>query len=109
MSTISIHQDTKSDEEPRYRAIAGGQQKVGATMGQALNALMAEWGNDVPETVILIQRFQPDAHFTEAQQRRKRELLSRRTDLTQEERAELESLLDAELDGTIARTNHFLP
>ena len=88
--------------------MAGDRQEYGATMGQALDALTADWGEEVRESLILIQRFEPDAYYTEEQQQRKQDLLARRTMLTPDERAELERLLDAELDATIARTNRSL-
>jgi hypothetical protein len=74
-------------------------------MGEALDALTADWGEEVRETAVLIQRFQPDSHFSQAQYDRMKELLGRRPDLTPEERVELEKLIDAELDATVARTD----
>ncbi len=53
---------------------------------------------------MFIQRFQPDTYFTAAQHSRMKELLTRRASLTAEERGELETLIDAELDATNART-----
>ena len=73
-------------------------------MGEALDALTADWGDNIQETAVLIQRFQPDAYFTTAQYDRMQELLARCTTLTAAERAELETLIDAELDATVART-----
>jgi hypothetical protein len=77
-------------------------------MGEALDALTAEWGDDIQETAVFIQRFQPDAYFTVAQYSRMQELLARRAALTAEERAELETLIDAELDATVARTESLM-
>ena len=104
MASVSIQSEMTSSSEKRYRATAGNRQSVGSTMGQALDALTADWGDDIKETAILIQRFEPDEFFTAAQQQRKLELLSRRANLSSEERTELEDLLDAELDATVART-----
>jgi hypothetical protein len=73
-------------------------------MGEALDTLMAEWGDSAPETVVLIQRFQPDQYFTQAQYDRMQALLVHRSTLTPEERTELEALIDAEVDATVART-----
>jgi hypothetical protein len=84
--------------------MAGGRQYFGATMGQALDALTADWGDSTCEAAILIQRFEPDAFFTGEQRFRKKELLARREKVSPAERAELEALLDAELDATVART-----
>ena len=91
-------------DQPRFRAIAGNRQSIGRTMGEALDALTASWGDDIQEAAVLIQRFQPDAYFSAAQYNRMQELLARRTALTAEERTELEALIDAELDATVARS-----
>jgi len=108
MASISIHTEPGKRGEPRFRAIAGDRQSVGRTMGEALDALTADWGDDVPETAVLIQRFQPDAYFTQAQHDRVQELLSRRDSLAAAERAELEALIDAELAATVARTDRLV-
>jgi predicted Zn-dependent protease with MMP-like domain len=104
MTAIAIRTDQKETGERQFRAIAGDRQCLGRTMGEALDALTAEWGDSVQETVVLIQRFQPDQYFTQAQYERMRELLARRSTLTPEERTELEALVDAEVDATVART-----
>jgi regulator of protease activity HflC (stomatin/prohibitin superfamily) len=77
-------------------------------MGEALDALTADWGDKIEETAVFIQRFQPDTYFTAAQYCRMQELLARRATLTAAERAELESLIDAELDATVARTESLM-
>src|SRR5438876_8928680 len=105
MVSIAIHTEESERGEPRFRAIAGNRQSVGRTMGEALDALTADWGDEIQETTVLIQRFQPDSYFTAAQYSRMQELLARRSSLAQEERAELEALIDAELEATIARTD----
>jgi regulator of protease activity HflC (stomatin/prohibitin superfamily) len=78
-------------------------------MGEALDTLTADWGEDMRETVVFIQRFEPDAYFTAAQYDRMQELLARRATLTAAERAELATRIDAELDATVARTAGLLP
>jgi hypothetical protein len=88
--------------------MAGQRQSVGRTMGEALDALTAAWGDDFQETAVFIQRFQPDAYFSAAQYARMQELLSRRGTLTVAERTELEGLIDAELQATIDRTESLL-
>jgi hypothetical protein len=57
---------------------------------------------------VLIQRFQPDAYFTAAQYSRMQELLTRRATLTAAEHAEPETLIDTELDATVARTESLM-
>src|SRR6266849_2425803 len=104
MASVTIYPEPGQQGEPRFRAIAGDRESVGRTMGEALDALTADWGEEVPETAVLIQRFQPDPYFTQAQHDRMQALLSRRDSLAAEERAELEALIAAELAATIART-----
>jgi hypothetical protein len=108
MSTVTIQTEQSPRPKHRYRAIAGGRQYFGSTMGQALDALTADWGDSVREAAILIQRFEPDEFFTEAQQLRKRELMARRAKMSPAERAELETILNAELDATVARTDQIV-
>lgn len=104
MTSIAIRTENSKAGLPRFRAVAGNRQAIGKTMGEALDALTADWRDNIRETVVLIQRFEPDAYFTAAQYHRMQELLARRTTLTAEERRELETLIDVELDATIART-----
>ena len=82
MSAVVIRTEDAGSGEIRFRAIAGTRERVGRTMGEALDALTADWGDDVQETAVLIQRFKPDRYFTEAQYRRMQELLARRTTLS---------------------------
>jgi hypothetical protein len=109
MTAIEIRTEDGESGQPRFRAVAGDRESVGRTMGEALDALTADWGEEIKEAVVLLPRFGPDPYFTEAQYRRMQHLLARRASLTAEERAELEKLIDAELDATIARTDNLLP
>jgi hypothetical protein len=104
MTSITIRTETNEIDGPQFRAVAGNHQSVGRTMGEALDALTADWGDTIQEAAVFIQRFQPDPYFTAAQHSRMQELLARRAGLTAEERTELETLIDAELDATVART-----
>ncbi|MGZ8216638.1 hypothetical protein [Methylomagnum sp.] len=104
MTAIAIRPVQKGAGEPQFRAIAGNRQTVGRTMGEALDALTAEWNDSTGETVVLIQRFQPDAYFTQAQHDRMQALLARRHALSGEERQELEALIDSEVNATVARS-----
>jgi len=106
MTSIAIRTDQRETGERWFRAIAGKHQSIGKTMGEALDALTAEWGDSIQETIVLIQRFQPDQYFTQAQYDRMQALLARRTVLTVEERTELEALIDTEVGATVARTDH---
>src|SRR5436305_3197540 len=105
MTGVTIHKEGIGKGQPRFRAIAGEAESLGRTMGEALDALTAGWGDNVRETAVLIQKVGPDAHFSQAQHDRMHRLLSRRESLMPRERSELEALIDAELDATIARTD----
>ena len=67
MTSIAIHTEESERGEPRFRAIAGNRQSVGRTMGEALDALTADWASEIQEAAVLIQRFQPDSYFTAGQ------------------------------------------
>ena len=82
MSSIEIRIQSTEAGKPRFRAVAGNRQSDGRPMGEALDALTADWGDDIQEAAVLIQRFQSDQYFTEAQHTRMQELLARRASLT---------------------------
>lgn len=103
MNTITIIPDP-DESGTRYRAVSGRHQSVGRTMGEALDTLAAQIEDTEVGTLVLIQRRQPDRFFSADQYERMHDLLARRDSLTEKERTELESLVDAELDATIART-----
>ena len=108
MASISIHSDNAPSEAPRFLAIAGKNRSTGRTAGEALDALIAQEGDKIESSTVLIQRFAPDAYFTQEQYDRMQTLLARRTTLTPEENEELDLLIDAELDATVARTEGLL-
>lgn len=108
MTAITIRAENSGSDVPLFRAVAGNHQSVGRTMGEALDALTADWRDTIQEAAVFIQQFQPDTYFTAAQHSRMQELLARRASLTAEERGELETLIDAELDGTVTRTEGLL-
>ena len=108
MPSIAMRTENSQAGTLRFQAAAGNRQSVGRTMGEALDALTADWGDDIQETVVFIQRFQPDAYFTAAQYCCMQELLARRATLTAAECAELETLIDAELAAAVARTKSLI-
>jgi glycine cleavage system aminomethyltransferase T len=105
MTHQSVVIDTSGPDAAHFRAISGKRQSTGRTPGEALDALLAQEDGNIESSAILIQRFAPDAYFTQAQHDRMQELLARRTALTEEENAELDALIDAELAATVARTD----
>jgi hypothetical protein len=108
MTSIAIRIEDSKADIPRFRAVAWNRQAIGWTMGQALDALTANWGDDIQETAVFIQRFEPNVYFTAAQYHRMQEIFVRRATLTADERGELEALIGVELDATVARTEGFM-
>jgi hypothetical protein len=105
MTQLSVLIDTDEVSPARFRAISGPHQSVGRTPGEALDALLAQEGEPIEASAILIQRFAPDAYFTQPDYDRMQELLARRASLSATENDELDTLIDRELDATVARTD----
>lgn len=114
ITTIEIIQESTNAQQPTYRAICGDQQVGSPTPGQALDTLermLAVHGSEQPEsTLIVVQRFRPDAFFTAQQQTRLQELMDRfhhacegDKGLSSEEKQELEQLVDTEWQAAIER------
>ena len=104
MSTIAIISQNDNEGAP-FLALSGSRQSVGKTMGEALDALASQLESIGSETLVLIQKREPDQYFTAEQHERLRELMDRRASLSADERAELEDLIDTEIDATVARTD----
>ncbi len=113
LQTIEIYRESGTRRNKNYRAVHGQQQAEGETAGQALDSLekMLTTSGESSNSLVILQRFQPDALFPETAQMRLQALMSRfhdainqDTELTAEERTELEQLIDAEWIAAIART-----
>jgi hypothetical protein len=116
MQTIAILPELSSNP-PTYRAICGSHQVTGQTPGQALDRLEVELATEptTGETLVILQRFRPDDFFTAAQQQRLRELMDQlQAAITQGSQldptlqVELESLVEAELEANIQRSQRLL-
>ena len=116
MQTIAILPELSSNP-PTYRAICGNHEATGQTPGQALDTLEAELATEpaLGETLVILQRFRPDDIFTAAQQQRLRELMdlfqaaiAQGSHLDPTLQAELESLVEAELEANIQRSQRLL-
>lgn len=93
-----------------YCAIAGEKHAQGKTAGEALDALTAQLSTDEASTLIIVQSLRPDRFFTAAQQQRLDALMARWRALRDQgatlptnEQAELEALVEAELQASAAR------
>jgi hypothetical protein len=114
MTTIAILSEGVGT--PRsYRAVAGGKQSVGRTAGEALDSLTAQLDETEGGTLVVVQQFRPDRFFTAEQQRRLGELLERwraardaGTKLAAEEQAELDNLIEAEVQASAERARALL-
>jgi hypothetical protein len=60
MTTIAIVPENPQGSPSRFRAVAGEAQSVGATVGQALDALQAQLGAPEQTTLVVVQPMQPD-------------------------------------------------
>lgn len=115
MTTIAILPESVGDSSTTYRAVAGHRESVGKTAGEALDALAAQLSADESSTLVIVQQFRPDRFFTASQQERLAALISRwRTArdtsgaLPPAEQSELESLVEAELQGAAQRAEQAL-
>jgi hypothetical protein len=111
MNTITIFPEDPQAQTSRFRAVAGEKQSVGATAGEALDALTAQLGEPRSTTLVVVQPMQADALFTAEQQQRLAELMARwraareaGTALPPLEQAELDALVEAELRAAVQRT-----
>jgi hypothetical protein len=111
MNTITIFPENPRAPTPRFRAVAGEKQSVGATAGEALDALTAQLGEPQATTLVFVQPMQADALFTAEQQQRLAELMTRWRAARDAgalfppaEQAELDTLVAAELRAAMQRS-----
>jgi hypothetical protein len=111
MTTIILIPENPPTSPPSFRAIAGDVQALGATAGQALDAVTAQLGGPAGTTLVVVQPMQPDAWFTAEQRQRLADLMARwraardaGAPFPPEEQAELESLVQAELQAAVQRS-----
>ncbi|MEM9220238.1 MAG: hypothetical protein AAGD25_38675 [Cyanobacteria bacterium P01_F01_bin.150] len=111
MNTVAILPITEPNGETSYQATSGTTQSVGKTAGQALDALVAQLDEPAFKGVLVMQSFRPDTLFTQAQQTRLSELMTLWRDardqgkeLLPKQQAELDRLVELELQAATART-----
>jgi hypothetical protein len=115
MTRVAILPEVTADGKKRFRAVAGEVQTVGATVGQALDAISSQISDSGPGTLFVVQSFEPDQYFNADQQRRLGELMAlwRRAQesgqaLPVSEQSELDALIQAEFRGAEARSRAML-
>lgn len=104
MTRVAILPEPGEGGTVQYRAIAGKEQSVGKTAGEALDAISAQLPADKTGTLVVVQNLQPDEFFTKQQCARLEELMDRwRTArdagiaLPAVEQAELDRLVQEEI------------
>jgi hypothetical protein len=112
MTKVAILPVPTENGDISYRAVAGDKQTKGKTAGEALDALTAQLTEDEDGTLVIVQNQRPDRFFSAAQQKRVSELMERwrvardRGDrLSKAEQAELEKLIEEELQGSAQRAS----
>jgi hypothetical protein len=110
MTTVSVFPENPPPSRV-YRAVAGERQAVGPTVGDAVNAVTAQMGDPDETTLVIVQPMRPDRFFTAEQIRRLGDLMGKwraardaGSALPQDEQAELDALVQAELESMIERT-----
>jgi hypothetical protein len=110
MTRVTVLKDGADDQAASYRAVGGHAQASGRTAGEAVDALAAQLPEDQADTLIIVRDLRPDRFFPAERRRRLDELMARwraerdsGTTLPAEERAELERLIDDELQATAER------
>ncbi len=105
MTTVTIVPDPSA---ATYRASAGSLQSTGRTLGEALDALSAQMAADPGPR--LVRNFEPDDLFTAEQCRRLGELMTHwraacdgGVAMPADERAELDALIEMELEAATLR------
>lgn len=110
MTAISIFPERRSGIEPGFRAVAGTRQSVGKTPGEALDAIRTQLDGDDGAGFLVVPQMRPDRFFTAEQIQRLsnlmdawREARDRGETLPADQQAELEKLVDEELEGATKR------
>jgi hypothetical protein len=112
MTKVAIFPVPSDHGTVTYWAMGHNKRSHGATAGEALDALTQQLTEDETATLVVIQNQRPDRFFNSDQQIRLGELMSRwRTcramggALPGVEQAELEKLVEAELEASAARAS----
>lgn len=107
MSIVTIFPETGEHSSIRFRAVGGDQDAVGATAGEALDALQSKMGGDSASSLLVLEGMKPDRFFNEQQQQRLEQLMGQWRaardqggSLPPAEQAELQTLVELELKAS---------
>jgi hypothetical protein len=102
----------RTDDNTSWRAISGDKQAVGQTAGQALDAISAQLGDQESGTLIIVQNQRPDEFFNKQQCDRLELLMAKWREardsgrsLDASEQAELEALIESEVNASALRAS----
>ena len=106
MTKVAIMPEVSEQGEKVYRAFASGHQSLAKTAGAALDALTAQLPAEEVGTLVVVRSQQPDEFFSAQQQERLHCLMARWREardsgasLAPAEQAELDALVDAEVQA----------
>jgi hypothetical protein len=110
MTRVSVYHEEMDPGSMPYRAVSGRSQAMGRTAGEALDALASQLPQEAAETLVIVRNMKPDRYFSAEQCRRLGSLMASRnaaiagsSRLTMAEEAELEHLVDAEVQAATER------
>ena len=110
MTRIALHREDVAANEMAFRAVAGHNQAMGRTAGEALDALTTQLPAEKADTLVIVRNLGPDRFFSAEQRQRLEHLMTRwRTardegqPLSEGEQAELDQLVEAEVRATADR------
>ncbi len=93
-----------------HSAVTAGNQAMGRTAGEALDALTSQLPDGGADTLIIVRSLRPDQFFTAQQRQRLGQLMARwrsardaGESITTQEKSELEGLIDAEIHAATER------
>ena len=104
MTSISISTITDATGNQQYHASAGDKQSIGTTIGEAIDAVVAQLTEASQEFVLIPRSTQPDDFFTTEQQQRLgvlmeewRQVRDTNERFPEAKQKELDALVEAEL------------
>jgi hypothetical protein len=110
MTKVAVLRGGADSQNATFRAVGGHAQAAGRTLGEAVDALAAQLPEDQAGTLIIVRELRPDRFFPAEQRQRLDELMARwragrdtGTTLSAEEKAELERLIDEEVQAAADR------
>ena len=111
MTRVSIVPVSLESGELAYHAQTGDKQSRGKTAGEALDTLTAQLQEEEAGTLVVVQHHHPDTFFSQAKQERLAELMARwrsardsGNTLSAKKQAELDALVEEELNASAKRT-----